>query len=103
MSAQRRGTVWCPRGKHRLAWLEVDAEGRPVVCVAAVAPGRDRLAYGVSRVPVAQLEGFAGQTMDVGCACKKRFTIDLVPVWRDEPQTPVRITGDDFPGVSHDR
>ena len=103
MSAKRPGTVWCPRGKHRLAWLDADGDGAPVVCVNAVAPGRHRLAHGISRVPVTELDGFDGFDMGAGCACKRRYQVDLVAVWRGVPQRPQRITGDDFPGVWDDR
>jgi hypothetical protein len=103
---KRQGDVWC-KNAHRLAWLDVDDSGAPGVAVAAVAPGHERLSFGVGRVPVAYLldpaDAPASETVMVGCPCKKRWQIDAVAVARDVKQEPRRVTGDDFPGVSFDR
>lgn len=97
-----RNALWCPRSKHRLAWLEADETGEPVVCIAAVAPGKERLRWGTSRIPAAELDGFTRYATMVGCACKARYDIDMVAVLTGNHQTPCRIT-DDLPGASFDR
>lgn len=98
-----RNVVWCPRSRHRLAWLEAEPDGTLIVGAAAVSPGRQRLTSGHLRVRAADLEDTAGETVMVGCACKKRWSLDLVLVLRGVEQQLHRITGDEFPGVSFDR
>jgi hypothetical protein len=98
-----RHVVWCPRSRHKLAWLEADDQGQLVVVAAAVAPGRDRLAFGESRVPESALADCESTTIMVGCGCNRRWTLDLNAVLRGETQTVHRVTGDDFPGVSYIR
>ena len=102
--------LWCPRpkGAHRLVWLEADESGNAVLCVAAVAPGTDRLRWGITRVDPSVVRGpaddpFFSHTTMAGCACKARYIVDLVAFLNGRPKPPRRITGDDFPGVSHDR
>jgi hypothetical protein len=99
--------LWCARSKHRLAWVEADETGELVVCVASAAGGHQRLSTGVSRFPAAYVRGpegdpFTTQTVTAGCACRHRFTVELVSLLDGRPEQPERITGDDFPGVSFD-
>ena len=102
-----RAPYRCQRGIHRLVWLEVD-ENEPIVCWAAVAPGRDKLHWGVSRAPAASIRGpvddpYTRHATMVGCACKARYDVDLIAFLNGDPARPRRMTGDTFPGVSLDR
>jgi len=81
--SRRRGDLWCPRRGHRLAWLEPDEVGRPVIKLAGVALGfgDDGTAeVGIEQWTAAQLEGRAVWNAYAMCPCGARYRINLVSV-----------------------
>lgn len=99
-----RNVVWCPRGKHRLAWLETDESGSLVVAVTAVGPGLLHASMELQRFSVTQITDMGDlSNLMVGCACGARWSLDLAPVLDGTRQELRRITGDNFSGVSFDR
>jgi hypothetical protein len=104
----KRNEVWCPRSKHRLAWVEYDEQSDdPVVVANIIAAGRTAGATVAARIPAAEVRGdpddpYAEHRVTVSCPCGGRWSLDLVAVLDGRPQTLARETWK-FPGVSWDR
>lgn len=100
-----RNVVWCPRSKHRLAWLEFDATSGELLAVATlIAPGRNAGTVGPAYFPAGDVRGgpedpYTTHQVDVSCPCGDRWTLDLVALLDGRPQALTRHSWR-FPGVS---
>jgi len=99
----KRNVVWCPKSKHRLAWVEADQTGGLIVVVQAALAEQDGVTAVQGRIPESAFtddEGPVNLGTEVTCPCGGLWSIELLSVLKGEPQTLLRNVRPGFPGVS---